>query len=79
MAFTSLIAISPGHIHLMVMLLLVVTFYSCCFPEDWPRVWTWDDWMCAQGGDTRREEVLSKGFVDISIHINSHASVTAQN
>ena len=32
-----------------------------------------------QGGDTRREEVLSKGFVDISIHINSHASVTAQN
>ena len=33
----------------------------------------------SQGGDTRREEVLSKGFVDISIHINSHASVTAQN
>ena len=31
----------------MVMLLLVVTFYSCCFPEDGPRVRTWDDWMCA--------------------------------
>ena len=32
-----------------------------------------------QGGDTRREEVLPKGIVDISIHITSHASVTAQN
>ena len=34
--------------------------------------------MC-QGGDTRREEVLSKVLVDISIHTTSHASDTAQN
>ena len=32
-----------------------------------------------QGGDTRREEVLSKVLVDISIHTTSHASDTAQN
>ena len=35
--------------------------------------------LFTQGGDTRREEVLPKGIVDISIHITSHASVTAQN
>ena len=32
-----------------------------------------------QGGDTRREEVLSKVLVDISIHTTSHASDTAQS
>ena len=32
-----------------------------------------------QGGDTRREEVLSEVLVDISIHTTSHASDTAQN
>ena len=35
--------------------------------------------QCYQGGDTRREEVLSKVLVDISIHTTSHASDTAQN
>ena len=35
--------------------------------------------MDNQGGDTRREEVLSKVLVDISIHTTSHASDTAQN
>ena len=36
-------------------------------------------WGEKQGGDTRREEVLSKVLVDISIHTTSHASDTAQN
>ena len=35
--------------------------------------------LSSQGGDTRREEVLSKVLVDISIHTTSHASDTAQN
>ena len=58
-------------IHLMTSSLALITIWSqnlhCC------------NITVHQGGDTRREEVLSKGFVDISIHINSHASVTAQN
>ena len=46
-------------------------FVVCCILTCW----------CAltQGGDTRREEVLSKVLVDISIHTTSHASDTAQN
>ena len=41
--------------------------------------WPADQCTLVQGGDTRREEVLSKVLVDISIHTTSHASDTAQN